>query len=283
MRLIPWTLAVVALSLVSITLSETRTLDPVQNLSLTVAAPIESNLGDVAEPVSNFFEGLFDRGDIVRENERLREEVEALQAEVAAGEDAQRRVRELEEALGVKESRPEDEFVAADVIAREPSPLKRAIAINRGSQDGLDEGMVVLSRAGSLVGTISRVYEDFAWIRLLTDSNSAVNATVQSEGAEETDSEDSSGPRGVIAGELRSDLSLEMLPPDATLAEGDLVTTSGLGGNYPRALLVGTIKAVEDKPQALFVSATVEPAADLSSLDTVLVISNFLPARLSGP
>ena len=52
------------------------------------------------------------------------------------------------------------------------------IAIDRGSDDGLDEGMVVLSRGGSLVGTVARAYEDFAWVRLITDPDSAVNAQV---------------------------------------------------------------------------------------------------------
>ena len=279
MRLLPWTLAVIVLSLISITLSESRTLDPVQNLSLTVTAPIENVLRDAADPTAHFFDGLFDRGDIARENQRLREELEALQADLAAGQDAQQRVRELEEALGVKEGRPEDEFVVADVIAREPSPLKRQLAINRGSRDGLDEGMVVLSRAGSLIGTISRVYDDFAWVRLVTDPNSAINATVLAEDA----GEDEPGARGVVTGDLRPNLSLGMLPPDSAIAEGDLVTTSGLGGNYPRALLLGTVTSVENRPQATFVTGVVQPAADLSSLDTVLIISNFLPARLAGP
>lgn len=279
MRLLPWTLSVLALSAFSILLSERGTLAPLQNVSLTMTAPLTAGLQDLADPTADFLEGVFDRGDIARENERLREELERLQGEVAAGEDARRRVRELEEALGVKDTRPEDEFVAADVIAEDPSDLKRALAINLGSGDGLDEGMVVLSKSGSLVGTISRVYADFAWIRLVTDPNSAVNAVVLT-GDEE---EEASGARGVAAGELRSDLTLEMLAPDAAIEQGDLVTTSGLGGNYPRGLLLGTIASVEERPQATFTSARVEPAADLSSLETVLIIANFLPARLAGP
>src|SRR4030042_480467 len=178
MRLLWWTLAVVSVSLLSIVLSESRTLDPVQNLSLTVAAPPENGLRELADPIADFFEGLFNRGDLKRENERLQQELERLQGQVAAGEDAERRVTELEEALGVKESRPDDEFVVADVIAQDPSGVKRALAINRGSKDGLDEGMVVLSRSGSLVGTVSRVYEDFAWLRLIPRPHSAVSAGV---------------------------------------------------------------------------------------------------------
>ncbi len=89
--------------------------------------------------------------------------------------------------------------------------------------------------------------------------------------------------RGVATGDLGGDLSLEMVAADSAIAEGDPVTTSGLGGNYPRALLVGTVKSVEQRPQAVFQRATVEPAADIAALDTVLVISSFLPARLAGP
>ena len=277
MRLLWWTLAVVSVSLLSIFLSENRTLDPLQNLSLTVVAPLENGLRDLAGPVADFFEGVFNRGDLVRENERLRQELERVQAEAAATEDAARRVRELEEALGVRESRPDDEFVVANVIAQDPSGLKRALAIDRGSNDGLDEGMVVLSKSGSLVGTVSLVFQDFAWLRLISDPNSAVNVAVLGGG------EEGSEARGVAIGDLRSGLSLEMLPTDAPIGEGDLVTTSGLGGNYPRALLLGSVKSVEEKPQALTKRATLEPAADLSALDTVLIITNFLPARLAGP
>ncbi len=277
MRLLWWALAIVSVSLFSILLSEGGTLDPVQNASLTVAAPIEVGLRQVAEPISDFFEGLLNRGDLLRENERLREELEQAQAQAAASEDAQRRLNELEEALGVKESRPDDVFVVADVIAQEPSGFKRALAINRGSKDGLDEGMVVLSRNGSLVGTISQVYEEFAWLRLISDPNSAVNIAVLPT-AQET-----SEARGVASGSLRGDVSLELLPTEAQIAEGDLVTTSGLGGNYPRALLVGSVASVEDKPQALSKKASLEPAADLLALDTVLIITNFLPARLDAP
>ncbi len=277
MRLLWWTLAVVSVSLFSILLSENRTLDPLQNLSLTIAAPMENGLRDVADPISDFFRGIFNRGDLVRENERLREELERLQTETAATEDAQRRLQELEEALGVKENRPDDVFVVADVIAQDPSGFKRALAIDRGSKDGLDEGMVVLSKSGSLVGVVSLVFEEFAWLRLISDPNNAVNIAVLTGG------EEGSEARGVAVGDLRSRLSLEMLPTEAKIQEGDLVITSGLGGNYPRTLLLGSVTSVEEKPQALAKRATMEPAADLSSLDTVLIITNFRPARLEGP
>jgi rod shape-determining protein MreC len=74
-----------------------------------------------------------------------------------------------------------------------------------------------------------------------------------------------------------------MLPTEAEIKQGDLVTTSGLGGNYPRALLLGTVKSVEDRPQAPSKRAVLEPATNVSALETVLVVTSFKPARLSAP
>ena len=190
------------------------------------------------------------------------------------------------------------------------------IAIDRGSNDGLDEGMVVLSRGGSLVGTVARAYEDFAWIRLITDPDSAVNAQVIAPPPQAQPTPDpgvlvpstptpapgaapaasptpAPGPtpspasdatnatRGVAEGDLKQGLVLDLVPSDVALAEGSLVSTSGLGGNYPRALLIGSVDTVERRPQSPFTAARIRPSTNLSALDTVLVLTSFQPARLS--
>jgi rod shape-determining protein MreC len=316
MKLIRWLTIVVVISLISIALSERRSLDPVHNLSLTASAPISSTLRDAGRPVDDLFKGVTDRGDIVQENRDLREQLEMLQQDLAQRQDAEQRVRELEEALGSKQDRPEDQLLAANVIAEDASGLKRMIAIDRGSTDGLDEGMVVLSRGGSLVGTVARAYEDFAWIRLITDPDSAVNAQVSAPPTQAQPTPDpgvlvpstptpapgaapaasptpAPGPtpsppgdatnatRGVAEGDLKQGLVLDLVPSDVPLAEGSLVSTSGLGGNYPRALLIGSVDTVERRPQSPFTIATIRPSANLSALDTVLVLTSFQPARLS--
>jgi rod shape-determining protein MreC len=319
MRLLWWVPTVVLIGAATIFLSEQRALDPVQNLSLTITAPAAGSLHDAARPVDDFIRGITDRGDIADENRDLKEQVEQLQQALAQQQDAQQRVRELEDALNVRQGRPEDQLLAANVIAEDTSALKRMIAIDRGTGDGLDEGMVVLSRSGSLVGTVSRSYEDFAWVRLITDPDSTINAQVvpapspqpspsQSEAtvtpppASASPSgttgptpaptpapsptpapraDESSTLRGVVEGDLRHELWMDLLPPDLNVPEGSLVSTSGLGGNYPRALLIGSVESVEQRPQSPFTKATVEPAATLSGLDTVLVLLSFTPARLT--
>ena len=272
MRLLWWLLAVIGVGLISITLSHQKALDPIQNLSLRITSPPERGLHDLASPIADFFQGIVDRGELTRKNRRLEAEIERLKTDLSRLQDAQKRYEELATLLEVKQGRPQDRFVVANVITQDPSNLKEAIAIDRGTSDGLEEGMVVLGPGGSLVGTVSRAYTDFAWVTLTTDPDSVVNAQVQQAEA-----------RGVVTGDLGRGLMLDLVSQSAQLQEGLLVTTSGLGGNYPQALLIGTIRSVDDKPQALFQKATLAPAIDLSRLETVLVMVSFIPARLVGP
>jgi rod shape-determining protein MreC len=311
MRLVWWLTTVVAISLVSILLSEMGAGNPIRNLSLTATSPVQGGLRDVASPVNDIFSGITDRGDLADENERLRARVEELEAQLAEQQDAQLRIQELEDVLGVRQSRQNDVLEAANVIGEDTQGLKRFIAIDRGSGDGLQEGMVVLSRKGSLIGTIATTYSDFAWIRLITDPDSAVNVQIAGDAPVEPapgapqvltpgtpTPQASVGPsasatpapeasanpvRAVAKGELRKGLLLDLIPSGASLARGDLVVTSGHGGNYPRGLLVGSVADVQERPQAPFKSADVDPAADLTGLDTVLILTSFTPARLTSP
>lgn len=312
MRLVWWLATVLAISLVSIVLSEQGAIDPVRNLSLTAASPLRGGIRDIAAPVSDAFAGIIDCGSLAEENDRLTAQVEQLQVQLAQQQDSLQRIRELEDAVGVKQSRPEDTLEAANVIAEDTSGLNRYIAIDLGERDGLDEGMIVLSRNGSLIGTIAQIYGDFAWVRLITDPDSAINTQVSSAPATEPQAtatppaatpgsptpQASSAPitptpaptpaepsliKAVARGDLRREILLDLIPSAAGLARGDLVLTSGHGGNYPRGLLVGSIEDVEVRPQAPFKIATVNPAADLSGLDTVLVLTSFMPARLTSP
>lgn len=285
MRILWWLLATVGLSLIAILLSQQRALDPLENLSLRITSPLERGLDDIARPVANFFQGIIDRGQLVEENQRLRGDLARLQAELAKLRDAQQQAEELKALLEVKQARPEEEFLVANVVARDPGDLKEAIAIDRGAKDGIEEGMVVVAAvpeelparpgglaAGTLVGTVTRALDDYAWVTLITDASSVVNALVQ----------DSKAP-GIVKGDLQRGLRLDLVPQEARLEPGYLVTTSGLGGNFPRALAIGTVTKVRGGPQELFQQATVEPALDLSRLETVLVMASFLPARLQSP
>ncbi len=269
-----WLLASTALAIASIFLSEAGALDGLRGLSLRAVAPFSLALRGASLDASDLLRGLLRRDQLARENEALRQEVEALRAELARRADASQRLAELERLLQVKSARPQDGLLGARVLAVELGPLRQAVAIDRGSDDGLRQGMVVLSEGGSLVGTVSRLYADHAWVTLLTDPRSAINVSVQ------TGQGDS---RGVAVGRVGQMPALEMVPREAGVEDGDLVVTSGLGGKFPPGLLVGVARSVRAHPQDVFVRAEVEPAAPLSRLRTVLVLTTFQPTELGSP
>jgi rod shape-determining protein MreC len=76
---------------------------------------------------------------------------------------------------------------------------------------------------------------------------------------------------------------MDLIPQDAEVKPGNTVATSGLGGNFPQALLIGQVTSVQGEPQDVFKTAEVKPAASLSRLENVLVLTSFKAARLTSP
>lgn len=164
---------------------------------------------------------------------------------------------------------PENRYIAAQVIGRDPSPFLQYVLINRGSDDSLRRGMPVVTSQG-LVGRIAAVTAGAARVQLITDPASAVNVRLEPSGAQ-----------AVLLGSATGDLSLDMIPQNAPVQIGDLVLTSGLGGNYPADIVVGQITNLRSRDTDLFQRASVQPAVDFSQLSIVLVIFNFRPVDVS--
>ena len=272
MRTLVWLLVVGLFALLGIVLSQQGALDPLKNGALTAASPLERGLRTAASPAADFLDNVTDRQDLEEENRLLRQQIEELTAEIARLKEAQFMAADLAELAEVEKSRPDDQFLVARVIARDPSNLKERLAIDRGSSDGVAEGMVVMSEEGSLVGVVSKVLDDFAWVTLITDPNSNINAMVLESRAQ-----------GVVSGSLHDGLSMDLIPQDTEVEPGNTVATSGLGGNFPQALLIGQVAAVRGEPQDVFKKAEVEPAASLSRLENVLVLTSFTATRLASP
>jgi rod shape-determining protein MreC len=196
-------------------------------------------------------------------NSELEAQVSQLQAQVI---DLQQRVNETEilaALVDFSRASPESSYKAASVIGRDPSPFLHYVIINRGSNEGIQRGMPVVTNEG-LVGRVDAVISDAARVQLVTDSVSSVNVHLKNANTD-----------AVLVGSVTGDLSLDLISQDATIEAGDLILTSGLGGGFPPDLIVGQVVNVRKLPAELFQQATVQPAVDFSRLQIVLVITNF--------
>ena len=247
-------------------------LEPVENLTLNVTSPLQGALSGATRPTADWVNNLTAANELSEENKRLRAENEQLTADLALARENAVEAQQLADLAAVQTQFPQDQFLAASVVERDASNLRSIVAIDRGSSDGVKEGMIVVTEGRSLVGTISKVLDDYAWVTLITDPKSAVSAMVQESRAE-----------GVVAGNYNGDLIMEFVGQGAPVKEGDFVVTSGIGGGYPPDVVIGRVSNVENSEQDLFQSVFVDHLASLTDLENVLVLMSFEPQQLEQP
>jgi rod shape-determining protein MreC len=204
--------------------------------------------------------------DALRERVReLERTVAELQVEIVRQREVEQDYFRLSELLDYAVDNPDQNLVTADVIARDTSSYLRWVIINRGARDGIRVGAPVINERG-LVGRVEDVAANAAWVLLVIDPTSAVNARLQNARAE-----------GTVTGQLQGGLRMELIPQEAPLEIGDLVLTSGLGGRFPANIVIGQVSSVRSQQAALFQEAEVRPTVDFEHLELVSVITSFEP------
>ncbi|HTX79748.1 MAG TPA: rod shape-determining protein MreC, partial [Longilinea sp.] len=166
------------------------------------------------------------------ENSQLKDEVAQLQTQIITLQQQLSDTQVLYALLNFARAQPENQYVAASVIGRDPSPFVHYVIIDHGSDDGLKHGMPVVTEQG-LVGRIDAVTAEAARVELITDAESVVNVHLQSV---DRDAE--------LIGSLTGDISLDMVSQDINLQSGEIVLTSSLGGLYPANILIGQVTSV---------------------------------------
>lgn len=232
-------------------------------------APAQRAATGFAAFVDSFLDVTFRVGTLESENRRLRGEVARLNQETMRLLEAGQENERLRALLNYREANPGHEYRAAAIINREDvSNLVQAITIDRGRDDGVQEGMVVVADGG-LVGRVVKSYASVAKVLLITDPSSAVNVMVQRTRA-----------AGVLMGGADRTLSIQYLNQDEDVQTGDLVVTSGLGNTYPKGIPVGKVSSVSGSDLALFKDVKVQTTVPFRTIEEVLVITDFVPQRL---
>ena len=219
----------------------------------------------------NFIISLFSVSDdqvaLVAENEELKNQVAELQSRIIQLQQNLNEADILYALLGFARSSPDEQYIPAKVIGKDPSPFLKYILIDQGSDQGIRAGMPVVTNKG-LVGRIDAVTASAARIRLITDSTSMINAIVVDVDAE-----------CMVQGSITGDITIEMVSQDVKLEPGQIIQTSGLGGDFPADFIIGQVLNVNQINNEVFQSASILPAEDFNSLQAVLVVSNFSPAN----
>lgn len=271
-RKIGWLLLFVALSIVLMTVwsreSDTGPLHRVRVATQTVATPVSAAGKWVSTPFRGFFSWMSDLGVSRGQLSELRDQNKELRARVVALEETRLENKRLSDLLSSTNAQGY-KGVTATVIGMPASAWNQVIIVDKGTNEGIEINMPVLGPYG-LLGQVIEVGPTYSRIRLLTDQKSGVASLIQR-----------GRKTGITKGSISGDLMLDFISADSTVTAGDVVLTSGLGGVYPKGLLVGEVLEVSKETNALYKSIKLTPANDMNTVENVLILTDTAPATSS--
>ena len=232
-----------------------------------ILTPIRSGVSHLTNRAEQFYSYMFEYETILAENERLKEELAAIEDEARKADSIARENDRLRQWLELSQSREDFDYVDAYIISHSSADWSNTFTINRGANLDIGVGMCAVTANGELVGLVSEVGPNYAVIKTVLDSSLEISANIAS-----------SGYNGMVQGGYTSGLDgllrMNYLPSDATIRNNDQVVTTG-STVYPRDLILGHVvdAGFDDTGVAKF--ALLEPAADIGSLEQVFIITHY--------
>jgi len=202
---------------------------------------------------------------LARRSHDLQAQVEALTRQNQELQEARAENDRLRRLLAFQENSPRP-LLAAEVVAIKPSVQTDTLTLARGLDDGARPHGIVLAPDGALVGQILEASNRSCPVLMLTDSASSVGAQVMRPGLV-------NGPIGICQGDRAGHLQLTYLAHEADVRPGDVITTSGLGGVFPKGLRLGKVLSVTFDRTRSVKTAQVKPAADFDHLEEAFLLT----------
>lgn len=234
---------------------------------VAIAAPVNEKLVAVsnnADSVRNFFAALT---TMQEENKKLKTEVETLSYANIQMAEIWAENQRLSNLLQYKNDAKNLKLQTAKVIGKNIGDIKDTVLINLGSNAGLRENMAVVNASG-LVGIIDETYPDASRVLLITSPRCKAGGIVLRANSRVV---------GVVNGLAGGDAVLQMsnMARDADIVEGDIIVTSGFGGNHPGGLVIGNVSEVSLNVGGLLKQAKIVPAVDFGRLEEVMVVADY--------
>ena len=248
-------------------------LRPVEDSAFNIFQPLLRFFGGMRAGVQNLAGGFQDVNELRDRATELQNQVNQLTTSTVGLRELENENSILRQQLAYKQSNPDFDLAGGTLIARvlaqDPTNLVRSITIDQGSADNVRVGMPIMTAQG-LVGRVTEVGTHWSKVVLIIDPSSSVNAVVQSTRA-----------TGIAQGAPTGNLVIKYVPQGDAIQVGDLILTSGLGGNFPKRLVIGKVIEVHKFDIELFQEAVIEPSVDFSRLEFVLILKKFTPSDIS--
>ncbi|MGH9065828.1 MAG: rod shape-determining protein MreC [Acidimicrobiales bacterium] len=234
----------------------------VKSVATDVFSPVQSAASAIFTPVGNFFEGAASYGSLRSANAHLHQEVTRLRAEAAQAGVYQQQAARLAAQAHLPFAPNITHRVVADVIATSPSNFQHTVQLDRGTAQGVRDGMPAVSGTG-LVGRVVAVSRSRSTVQLVTDPASNVGVVFGKKGS-----------LALASGQgVGRPLSVSLVGAGTKLLKGELMATSGGQGDlYPPGIPVGTVEGATLDPGQVTDEVELAPVAQLGQLQYVTVL-----------
>jgi rod shape-determining protein MreC len=246
-RILTSLILVVGTSLWMLAAAPTRQLAIARTLAITVFYPIDVTVGQARRAM-----GIF------AENHRLVARLADVNTRLALLEESAAELARLHALLGFKEQSAYD-LVPARVVARDPGHVFRSVVVDGGANRSFVKYLPLVNGEG-LIGRVVQVMPQLSLVQLLRDPGARASVMTR---------------RGRVVGILQSDNGMDLFVryrADDTVYDADTVVTSGLGGTYPKGLLVGSVTGTQDDDDPLFRRARVRPFVDFNRVEEAFIM-----------
>ena len=230
-------------------------------------APFRTGVSYLTDRAEDLYNYMFEYESLLAENQRLKEQLSQMEDDARRADSVSRENDRLRAMLEFTQLNPEYDFAEGYIISWSSNDWSNTFTINRGADAQIEPGMCAITANGELVGLVDEVGPNYSVIKSVLDSSLEISATIAS-----------SGYNGMVKGGYASGLDgflrMNYLPSDATIRNNDQVVTTG-STVYPRDLVLGYVIDAGFDATGVAKYALLEPAANISSLEQIFILTNY--------
>jgi rod shape-determining protein MreC len=261
-------ITIALLVVMGVSVNRNSKLNWLSNILSVPLKPVQSFFNAVGQKIddwSAYFNGI---DSLREENDALKEEIALLKAENREYSELKSENEELRRAFGLKGEFDDYTMIGANIIAMEPGNWYSVFKVDMGEQDGVYADFPVVTGSRGLVGRVRDSDSNTANIQTIIDEDSAISCWIAKSG----------GGHAIIRGDLQlmeeGLCKMEYIPIEVDVEVGDVIETSGVGGIYPKGIIIGEVVEVRKTSSELDRYAVIKPAADLKRLKEVFILKN---------
>lgn len=260
-------IAALLLGLSLLSMADTGRVTILEDLFGVIITPIQKASNRLVGAAGNFSKVFTEYEALESENEQLKKELTQAQEELRDAEQYIVENKSLRSIIGIAQEQQDLEFAMAHVTGKELGGYSQTLTLDKGSLQGIEAKSMAITGEG-IVGYVSEVGSTWCKVTTILDPTCEIGVLLTR-----------CGQAAVLQGDttLSPDgrCKASYLKNDVTLAVGDSLETSGIGGIFPEGLFVGRVKEIKSETTGLSQYAIIEPAVDIKQVDTVFIITNF--------